>query len=113
LEELENKRLIENADTVGTYIKEQLATLAAQYPQIGDVRGAGLFIGVEFRHAGTRTPDAAIVTRLVNLLKERGVLIGATGPFANTLRVRPALCLSRDDADFFLAQLKTCLGAVA
>lgn len=112
LEELESKHLIENADRVGTYIREQLTALAVQYPQVGDVRGAGLFIGAEFRHPGTRDPDAAIVTRLVNRLKEHGVLIGATGPFANTMRVRPSLCLSFADADYFLAQLKISLSEV-
>ncbi|MDR2674592.1 MAG: aminotransferase class III-fold pyridoxal phosphate-dependent enzyme [Opitutaceae bacterium] len=113
LDELEAERMIENADRQGEYLMGRLRELARTHTRIGDVRGAGLFIGVEFSKPGTREPDRESVTRLVNDLKEQGVLIGASGPFANVMRVRPPLCLSRDDADYFIGKLKTALEGMA
>ncbi|MDR1789790.1 MAG: aspartate aminotransferase family protein [Opitutaceae bacterium] len=116
LEELQGRQLVANAAKTGAYLKKRLAELAKQHPCIGDVRGAGLFVGVEFVKTQDklpqwdgRQPDAAIVTRLVNRLKELGVLIGASGPFANVIRARPPLCLTETEADFFVGKLAQAL----
>jgi 4-aminobutyrate aminotransferase-like enzyme len=94
--------LVENAKEVGGYFRSGLQELASRHPSIGDVRSAGLFIGIEFSRPATTDPDAAAASYAINALKERGVLIGAAGAYGNVLKVRPPLCFSRDNADFFL-----------
>jgi 4-aminobutyrate aminotransferase-like enzyme len=80
----------------------------ADHAAIGDIRGAGLFIGLDFVTAagGPDTPRASFV---INALKEAGILIGAAGLYGNTLKIRPPLCFSRADADFFVDTLKSVL----
>jgi len=70
----------------------------------GDVRGSGLFIGLELvRDRDTRAPAPEIASHLINRLRHRGILIGVAGPFGNTLKIRPPLCFTRDNADMFIA----------
>ncbi|MGA9604732.1 MAG: aminotransferase class III-fold pyridoxal phosphate-dependent enzyme [Methyloceanibacter sp.] len=109
LEVIEDEGLVENAKEVGGYFRSGLQEMASRHPSVGDVRSAGLFIGIEFSRPGTTDPDAAAASYVINALKERGVLIGAAGAYGNVLKVRPPLCFSRDNADFFLETLDTVL----
>ncbi len=111
LDVIEDEGLIENAATTGDYLRAGLRHLAARHPQIGDIRGVGLFTGVEFSLAGTSAPDAAAAAAVINAMKDRGVLIGAAGAHGNTLKVRPPLCFSRDNADLFIDTLAAVLAA--
>ncbi|KQT52504.1 MULTISPECIES: aspartate aminotransferase family protein [unclassified Aureimonas] len=113
LEALAAERLQENARDVGAYIRAGIAGLAGEFPAIGDVRGAGLFIGVEMvSDPAARTPDAAIATRLVNGLRERRVLISASGRNANILKIRPPLVFSRENADTLIEAMCDTLKAM-
>jgi 4-aminobutyrate aminotransferase-like enzyme len=88
--------LVANPRRVGAYLKAELQRLAQRHEAIGNVRGAGLFVGVEIvNDPAKKTPDAATATKLVNGLRRKRVLISAAGPNANVLKVRPLLC-SRD-----------------
>lgn len=109
LDVLEEEGLIENAAAVGAYLMAGLETLAARFPEIGERRGAGLFIGLDFDDPGTGRPDAARATRVINAMKTRGVLIGAAGLYGNTLKIRPPLCFGQDHADRFLDTLDAVL----
>lgn len=110
LDIIRDEGLQQNAAEVGTYLMQGLKALAARDLRIGDVRGAGLFIGVEIvSDSDQKTPDAALTSRLVNGLRERHVLISASGPFANVLKIRPPLVFSRADADIVLAALAETL----
>ena len=111
LDVIKDEGLIENAETTGDYLRAGLRELAARTPRIGDIRGVGLFTGVEFSVVGTRDPDAAAAAWVINAMKDRGVLIGAAGAHGNTLKVRPPLCFSRDNADFFIDTLAAVLRA--
>ena len=102
LDVIEDEGLIENASRIGGYMRAGLKEIAGRHPSIGDVRGAGLFIGIEFSLPGTTDPDPATTGHVINELKERGVLISAAGAYGNVLKVRPPLCFSRDNADLFL-----------
>lgn len=113
LDVLHDERLMANADTTGEYLRAGLAGVARDVPAIAEVRGAGLFIGVEFRDPETDEPAPAMASAVINAMKEEGVLIGAAGSHGNTLKVRPPLCFSRDNADLFLAALRTVLGRLA
>ena len=106
LDVIEREGLIANARDVGIYLHDGLRTLAQRHAMIGDVRGAGLFIGVELvADRATKTPATAQTARLVNGLRERRVLISAAGPDANVLKIRPPLVFSQDNADHFLSAL--------
>ena len=105
LDVIRDEGLIENARDVGSYFRAGLAELASRVPAMGEVRGAGLFIGLDFIDPARGTPDAARASRTINALKEKGILIGAAGLYANTLKIRPPLPFSRDNADFFLRAL--------
>jgi len=109
LEVIEDEGLVENANKIGGYFRAGLRDVAVRHPSIGDVRSAGLFIGIEFSLPGTTDPDVAAASYAINALKERGVLIGAAGAYGNVLKVRPPLCFSRDNADLFLETLDAVL----
>ena len=102
--------LQQNALEVGSYLMEGLRTLARSHPAIGDVRGSGLFVGVEIvSDPATKQADAALTTRIVNGLRRRRVLISASGPRANVLKIRPPLVFSRENADMLLEALEDVL----
>ena len=109
LDVIEDEGLIENANRIGGNFRSGLREIAGRHPGIGDVRSAGLFIGIEFSRPGATDPDPATASYVINGLKERGVLIGAAGAYGNVLKVRPPLCFSRDNADFFIETLDSVL----
>lgn len=113
LDVLRDEGLMENARVVGDYFRAGLRALSGRFPAIGDVRGAGLFTGVEFSRPGTREPDADMATYVINAMKDEGILIGAAGQHANTLKVRPPLCFTKEHADIFFAALEKVLAARA
>ncbi len=110
LEVLREEGLAENAAAIGAHLAAGLRALAERHPIIGDVRGAGLSIGAEMvRDRGTKEPATAETARIVNALRERRVLISASGPGANILKIRPPLCLSQEQAELFLETLDAVL----
>jgi 4-aminobutyrate aminotransferase-like enzyme len=90
LEVLEDEHLPENAASVGEYLMSRLHEM-----DFVDVRGQGLFIGVEL-------PDGEEAARIVEGLREHGVLAGTDGPEHNVIKIRPPLIFSREDADLFV-----------
>ncbi|HXT06661.1 MAG TPA: aminotransferase class III-fold pyridoxal phosphate-dependent enzyme [Roseiarcus sp.] len=114
LDVLSDEGLIENAAATGGYLIEGLRALANRRQAIGEVRGAGLFIGVELVHdRQTKTPAPEMATAMINLLRDRGVLIGAAGAFGATLKVRPPLPFAPADADQLLEACDAALGEIA
>ncbi|MFC3395393.1 aspartate aminotransferase family protein [Brenneria rubrifaciens] len=107
---IREERLQENAHRIGAFIRAGLHDIARRYPQIGDIRGAGLYIGVEMvSDPQEKVPDAALATAIVNGLRERQVLISATGFSANILKIRPPLVFSENDAGQLLTELEAVL----
>lgn len=105
---LKQERLIENAGKVGQRLRDGLRRLAEHDPRIADVRGAGLFIGVELVDAEQKK-DGALASWLINAMKDEGILIGAAGAHGNVLKIRPALCFSQEQTDQFLDTLSHLL----
>lgn len=110
---LKSEGLQENAARIGRMIQEGIREIAKSDERIGDVRGAGLYIGVEFvKDRSTKEPDSATALAVVDGLRQRRVLISATGYHANTLKIRPPLVFSAADADRLLTTLAETLKAV-
>ncbi|VVP56205.1 aspartate aminotransferase family protein [Pseudomonas fluorescens] len=108
LEVIEEENLIANAHESGKFLLDGLKSLAARHSVIGDVRGMGLYAGVDFT-SPDGTPDAVIAARVVNCLREEKVLIGAAGPHVNTLKIRPPLVFQREHAEILLNSLERVL----
>lgn len=110
LETIQEEGLIAKVNEVGSYLKNELYQLQSQYECISDVRGAGLFLGVELSKNGDiNTPDSERATAIMNILRQDGVLIGGSGQFANTLKIRPPLCFNKTHADLFICKLNQAL----
>jgi 4-aminobutyrate aminotransferase-like enzyme len=111
LDVIRDEALVENSRVVGAALRSGLRELQARHPEvIGDVRGSGLYVGVEIvSDPEAKTPDGARAAQLVNALRERRVLISATGRAGNTLKIRPPLVFSSDDAERFLEALDDAL----
>jgi 4-aminobutyrate aminotransferase-like enzyme len=113
LEVVEQEGLQSNALETGNYLRAGLQDLAAQYDIIGDIRGSGLFIGVDLvRDRDSREPATTETDRIVNLLKERGVLISSTGRHDNILKIRPPIVFSKENADLLLGRFADVLNEV-
>ncbi|MCV7230333.1 aspartate aminotransferase family protein [Mycolicibacterium komossense] len=111
LDVIEGERLLLNAASVGAALRRDLAHVAAGHPRIGDIRGAGLYIGVEVvADPDTKTPDRAGARWLVNALRERRVLLSVCGAAGHVLKIRPPLVFSRSDVDWFCTEFAAVLG---
>ena len=108
---IQEEGLQANAARTGQYLREGFRALAERHPLIGDVRGDGLFIGVELvRDRTTKTPAKEATHRFVNLMRERRVLLSATGLHGNVLKLRPQLPFGQEHADLLLAAADQVLG---
>jgi 4-aminobutyrate aminotransferase-like enzyme len=102
LEVLERERLAENARTTGDYFIKRLRELATKHDSVRGVRGCGLLIGVE-------VTDRVLTKRLVNGLREHGVLIGSEGPLGNVLKLRPPMPFRPEHVDIVINALTATL----
>jgi ethanolamine-phosphate phospho-lyase len=98
LEVIEEEGLQENAKIVGDYYLSLFRELKKNHSCIGDVRGAGLFIGVELVKPGTTEADTALASHIKNELRNRNILISTDGPNDNVLKTKPPLCFSKENA---------------
>ncbi|MGD9923726.1 MAG: aspartate aminotransferase family protein [Pseudorhodoplanes sp.] len=113
LDVIESEGLMENARDVGNYLQEGLRELARRHAVIHDIRGAGLFVGVELIDPHRGDPATEAATNFVNAMRERFILLSATGPYGNVLKIRPPLVFSRANADLFLATADAVLSEFA
>jgi 4-aminobutyrate aminotransferase-like enzyme len=103
LDAIAEDRLQDNARDTGTYLLEQLRSLSADHPLVGDVRGAGLYLAVEFVTDKTsRAPNKDAAVNGVNAMRDQNILIGTAGLHGNIWKIRPPLCFDRGHADMFI-----------
>ncbi len=110
LDVIEDEGLQQNAADVGAHALALLRDL--RHPRIADVRGAGLFFGVEFVEPGTTTPATAFVAALVEEMRRRGILLNKIGPGGGTLKMRPPMPFSRANAEHLAETLAAALAAL-
>ncbi len=111
LDVLEREELQASADSVGTRMKAGLAGVGERHPALGDVRGRGLFLGIEFvRDPATREPAADVARYVVETLKNRGVLLSTDGPDHNVIKIKPPMTFSAADAGRVVSEIDDALG---
>lgn len=114
LDVIEEENLQQNAEEVGRYLLAGLRRLLAGHRLIGDVRGRGLYLGVELvRNRATLEPAAAEATAVINGMKERGILISTDGPLHNVLKIKPPLIFTRENADQLTGTLDEILSLLS
>jgi 4-aminobutyrate aminotransferase-like enzyme len=110
LDVIRDEELQQNAREVGIYLKEELIRLQSSHSLIGDVRGQGLFLGIELvRDRQTLEPAASEAAWLVEEMKSRGVLLSTDGPFHNVIKIKPPIIFSQPDADVLISNLNSSL----
>ena len=110
LEVIREEGLQENALHTGAYLLERLRDCQARFPLLGDVRGLGLYLGVELvLDAQTRTPAPLHAAYIAERMRCEGVLISTDGPARNVLKIKPPLVFTRTDADTLVGKLERIL----
>lgn len=114
LNAIEEEQLMPHAARVGQFLLDGIARLANQHEAMGDVRGAGLFVGVELvSDRQARTPDRALTSAVVNAMRDKGVLLSACAQGHNVLKIRPPLVLTQEQAELVITALDESLTEAA
>ena len=107
LDVVADQNLQANARSMGNYLMSNVRELSKSYTVIGDVRGSGLFIGVEFvLDSNSQEPATKLTADLIEFAKANGVFLSSDGPANNVLKIKPPLVITKDDVDIFLNVLK-------
>jgi 4-aminobutyrate aminotransferase-like enzyme len=110
---IEEEGLRQRAERVGRYLAEGFRDLGTRRPEIGDVRGLGMFMGVELvRDRETLEPATEETSRLIERLRSEGILLSAEGPHENVLKIKPPLPFGETDADLLLSAVDRALGEI-
>jgi len=111
LDVIENQQLQQHALEVGNYMLSKLESLSSRHTIIGDVRGIGLYIGIELvRDAQSLEPAEDEAKYIVERLKEMGILVSVDGPLNNVLKIKPPLVFTKENSDHFVDTLDKILG---
>ena len=103
---IQDEGLIENAEKIGGYLKTELLKIKDDFDYLGDVRGPGLFIGLDIvDNKEDKNPDREKAIEIVEILKNEGVLISNAGQYRNVLKLRPPLVFDLDNANLLLETL--------
>ncbi len=114
LEVIKQEGLQARALQIGSRLLNGLNGLRSSHPVVGDVRGSGLFIGVELvRDRQTLEPATAEAAYIVERMKERGILVSTDGPLHNVIKIKPPLVFSEANADFLIATMDKILSETA
>ena len=107
---IKQEELQKNAHETGTYLLDGLKDAQNKYNIIGNVRGAGLFIGIELiKNYDKMMPAPDEAKFVVNQMKKRGILISSDGPDHNVLKIKPPLVFNRNNADYFLESFEAVM----
>jgi 4-aminobutyrate aminotransferase-like enzyme len=110
LDVVRDEKLQEHARAVGEAMGSRLHSLVERYPIVGDVRGSGLFWGVELvRDRESLEPAGAEASFVANRLRERGILLGTDGPFHNVVKIRPPMPFTISDGDLLVEELEAAI----
>ena len=104
---IEQDGLMDRASELGERFMVGLKELQAKYDIIGDVRGRGLFLGIELvKDRGTKEPAAEEAARIVDMMRDKGVLLSTDGPHHNVIKIKPPMVLSEKDVSLSIQLLE-------
>ena len=107
LEVIEEEELQKNALETGSYLKQKLSALMKSHPEIGDIRGFGFFLGIEFvKDRDTLEPNTKLAGYVKNRLKENGILVDTDGPHENVIKIKPPMCFNKRNAQQLIDELE-------
>jgi 4-aminobutyrate aminotransferase-like enzyme len=110
LEIMREEKLVANSAKMGVYMKTRLQAMARTCPYLGDVRGMGLVMGLEFvKNKKTKEPAPELIRPLMDACANHGLLVGSVGVYGNVIRVAPPLVITKAEADESLAILAKVL----
>ncbi len=110
LDVIKEEGLQEHALKIGKKMLTGLQDLKDKHGMIGDVRGVGLFVGIELvKNRGTLEPAPRRTHEIINRLKNRGILAGTDGPFHNVIKIKPPMVIAKEDSDMFIRVLDDIL----
>lgn len=113
LEVIESENLVENSRLVGKYLRQELDRLQRKFSIIGDIRNSGLFFGVDLvSNASNKNPATEEAHKIINLMKDQGVLISRIGKADNILKIRPPICFSQSNVDLLVENLDLALSSL-
>lgn len=114
LDVIEDEALQKNAQDIGALFLDGLEALKKRHPLVGDVRGRGLFLGIELvRDHATLEPASDEAEELVNRMRQHGVLLSTDGPLHNVIKMKPPLVVGRADIEMTLRLLDDVLNSMA
>jgi 4-aminobutyrate aminotransferase-like enzyme len=114
LETVQNEGLQEHAQRVGQRMLDGMRPFVERFPLVGDVRGSGLFLGVELvRDRQTLEPAGEEASYVANRMRDHGILLGTDGPFHNVVKIRPPMPFDEENADLLVATLASVLEELA
>ncbi len=109
LDVIEEEDLQHKAREMGGYYKKGLLQLKKRFPVIGDVRGSGLFLGIDIVQNDGITPDTALAQHIKNELKRKFILVGTDGPYDNVIKTKPPLCFTKANAQDVIDAIEAIL----
>ena len=111
---IKDEKLQKNALCVGSYLKKELLNLKKTFEIIGDIRGEGLFLGIEIiAEINAIKPNPKAAKQIVNEMKELGVLLSTDGPDNNVIKIKPPIIFNKKDADFLLNKLDKTISSIS
>lgn len=109
LDVIEEENLQNNAKIVGDYYLKQLNILKKEFSCIGDVRGTGLFVGIEIVKKDSKTPDKRLAQKIKNDLRKNYILVGSDGPHDNVIKSKPPICFTKENVNQVITSLNIIL----
>ena len=113
LDVIKEEKLQENAYRIGEYLLDGLKNMQNNHNIIGDIRGRGLFIGIELiKDMDNMTPATSDADIIVNEMKKKGILISSDGPDHNVLKIKPPLVFNKKNANYFLESFEDIISKI-
>ena len=110
---VESERLAENAREVGAYVLALAQELRAKHRIVGDVRGVGLFVGIELvKDRQSKEPATEEAKSACTRLKDSRIIVSVDGPYENVLKLKPPMVFTKDNAKFFVDTLNNILSTM-
>ena len=110
LEVIENEKLQKNALNTGAYFLKSLRKIKSKFPNlISEVRGRGLFIGIDLIKDKENNPNEKLATLIINKMRDRGILLSTDGPYHNVIKIKPPMPFNKDNSDLVSFELENLL----